>query len=136
MIDFCVLGSGVSGSTIANLLNKRYKVLLLDKAQGIGGRASNKTYKSNISFDHGLQYFSPNVIAVGSVRCQCHLRSGSRCHRLRSLSLATMADAAEEDQSGNLEALKRSMQYALIKNCDMNEEMRTHEQAEKERKIN
>ena len=32
---------------------------------------------------------------------------------------------AEEDQSNNLEALKRSMSYALIKNCDMNEEMRS-----------
>ena len=33
--------------------------------------------------------------------------------------------AEEEDQSNNMEALKRTMQYALIKNCDMNEEMRT-----------
>ena len=34
---------------------------------------------------------------------------------------------AEEpaDESNNMEALKRTMQYALIKNCDMNEEMRT-----------
>jgi len=72
MIDFCVLGSGVSGSTIANLLNKRYKVLLLDKAQGIGGRASNKTYKSNISFDHGLQYFSPKEKNFNKLINQLH----------------------------------------------------------------
>ena len=26
MIDFCVLGSGVAGSTIANLLSKKYSV--------------------------------------------------------------------------------------------------------------
>ena len=34
---------------------------------------------------------------------------------------------AEEGKSANqdMEALKRTMQYALIKNCDMNEEMRT-----------
>ena len=32
-------------------------------------------------------------------------------------------EAAEETNS--LEQLKRSMQYALIKNCDMNEEMRS-----------
>ena len=33
---------------------------------------------------------------------------------------------AEEGKSANqdMEALKRTMQYALIKNCDMNEEMR------------
>ena len=28
-------------------------------------------------------------------------------------------------QANDLESLKRSMQYALIKNCDMNEEMRS-----------
>ena len=33
--------------------------------------------------------------------------------------------AEEEDNSNNMEALKRTMQYALIKNCDMNEEMRS-----------
>ena len=32
---------------------------------------------------------------------------------------------AEEEQSNDMEALKRTMQYALIKNCDMNEEMRS-----------
>jgi hypothetical protein len=32
---------------------------------------------------------------------------------------------AEEDGSNDLESLKRSMSYALIKNCDMNEEMRS-----------
>ena len=32
---------------------------------------------------------------------------------------------AEEDEGTNMEALKRTMQYALIKNCDMNEEMRS-----------
>ena len=33
--------------------------------------------------------------------------------------------AEETDESNNMEALKRTMQYALIKNCDMNEEMRS-----------
>ena len=58
MIDFCVLGSGISGSTIANLLNKKYSVEIIDKAKGIGGRSSNKKINKYISFDHGLQYFS------------------------------------------------------------------------------
>jgi len=31
----------------------------------------------------------------------------------------------EADEGANMEALKRTMQYALIKNCDMNEEMRS-----------
>ncbi len=59
MKDFCVVGSGVAGSTIANLLSKRYSVEIFDKARGPGGRASNRRYKKNLSFDHGLQYVSP-----------------------------------------------------------------------------
>ena len=59
MIDFCVLGSGVSGSTIANILSKKYSVHVFDKARGPGGRSSNKRFKNNLSFDHGVQYISP-----------------------------------------------------------------------------
>ena len=59
MIDFCILGSGLSGSTIANLLSKKYSVEIIDKANGVGGRSSNKKLNKNISFDHGLQYYSP-----------------------------------------------------------------------------
>jgi len=58
MIDFCILGAGISGSTIANLLKKKYSVLVVDKAKGVGGRASNKKINKKISFDHGLQYFT------------------------------------------------------------------------------
>ncbi len=58
MIDFYVLGSGISGSTIANLLLKKYKVEIIDKARGVGGRSSNKKIGKGKSFDHGLQYFS------------------------------------------------------------------------------
>ncbi len=59
MLDFCIIGSGVSGSTIANLLSKKYSVHIFDKARGPGGRASNKRFKKNLSFDHGVQYISP-----------------------------------------------------------------------------
>jgi len=59
MIDFCVLGSGIAGSTIANLLSKKYSVHVFDKARGPGGRSSNKRFKNNLSFDHGVQYISP-----------------------------------------------------------------------------
>ena len=59
MLDFCVIGSGISGSTIAYLLSKKYSVHILDKARGPGGRASNKRFKQNLSFDHGVQYISP-----------------------------------------------------------------------------
>ena len=59
MKDFCVLGSGVAGSTIANLLSKKYSVHVFDKARGPGGRSSNKKFKKKLSFDHGVQYISP-----------------------------------------------------------------------------
>ena len=61
MIDFCVIGSGISGSTIANLLNKKYQVSLYDKGRGPGGRASFKRIKGKIGFDHGTQYISPKT---------------------------------------------------------------------------
>ena len=54
MIDFCVLGSGVAGSTIANILSKKYSVHVFDKARGPGGRSSNKRLKKNLSFDNVL----------------------------------------------------------------------------------
>ena len=37
MLDFCIIGSGISGSTIANFLSKKYSVQILDKARGPGG---------------------------------------------------------------------------------------------------
>lgn len=61
MIDFCILGSGVAGSTIANLLSKNYTLEVFDKARGPGGRTANKRLKLNLSYDHGLQYFSPKT---------------------------------------------------------------------------
>ena len=59
MKDFCILGAGVAGSSIARLLSKKYSVEVFDKARGPGGRASNRKYIKNLSFDHGLQYISP-----------------------------------------------------------------------------
>ena len=59
MLDFCVIGSGVSGSTIAHILSKKYNVEIFDKAKGLGGRASNKRFIKKQSFDHGAQYISP-----------------------------------------------------------------------------
>ena len=61
MSDFCVIGSGISGATIANLLNKKYQVNLYDKGRGPGGRASFKRIKGKIGFDHGTQYISPKT---------------------------------------------------------------------------
>ena len=61
MSSFCVIGSGISGATIANLLNKRHTVDLYDKARGLGGRSSFKRLDNLRGFDHGTQYFSPKT---------------------------------------------------------------------------
>ncbi len=59
MKDFCIIGSGISGATIANILSKKYSLDVYDKARGVGGRSSNKKFDKKESFDHGVQYISP-----------------------------------------------------------------------------
>ena len=61
MKNICVIGTGISGATISNLLSKKYKVDVFDKAKGIGGRSAFRRYLSNVGFDHGLQYISPKT---------------------------------------------------------------------------
>ena len=34
MKDFCIMGSGISGATIANSLSKKYSLDVYDKARG------------------------------------------------------------------------------------------------------
>ena len=55
MSSFCVIGSGISGATIANLLSKKHTIDLFDKARGPGGRASFKRLDKIKGFDHGTQ---------------------------------------------------------------------------------
>jgi len=59
--SICVIGTGISGATISNLLSRKYKVDVFDKAKGIGGRSAFRRYLSNVGFDHGLQYISPKT---------------------------------------------------------------------------
>ena len=63
MSSFCVIGSGISGATIANLLSKKHTIDLFDKARGPGGRASFKRLDKIKGFDHGTQYISPKTPA-------------------------------------------------------------------------
>ena len=59
MTSYCVIGSGISGATIANLLSKKYSVDVYDKARGPGGRSNHKRLDKLRGFDHGTQYISP-----------------------------------------------------------------------------
>ena len=62
MKDFCIIGSGISGATIASALSKKYSLDVCDKARGVGGRSSNKKFNKYESFDHGVQYISPKSV--------------------------------------------------------------------------
>ena len=62
MSSFCIIGAGISGATIANLLNRKHKVDLYEKARGPGGRSSFKRLDKVRGFDHGAQYFSPKTV--------------------------------------------------------------------------
>ena len=62
MSSYCVIGSGISGATIANLLSKKNSVHIYDKARGPGGRSSFKRLNRSKGFDHGAQYISPKSI--------------------------------------------------------------------------
>ena len=59
MSSYCIIGSGISGATIANLLSKKNSVYIYDKARGPGGRTSFKRLNNSKGFDHGTQYISP-----------------------------------------------------------------------------
>ena len=61
MSSFCIIGAGISGATIANLLNRKHTVDLYEKARGPGGRSSFKRLDKIRGFDHGTQYFSPKT---------------------------------------------------------------------------
>ena len=62
MSSYCVIGSGISGATIANLLSKKNSVHIYDKDRGPGGRSSFKRLNKSKGFDHGAQYISPKSI--------------------------------------------------------------------------
>ena len=45
MLDFCIIGSGISGSTIAHFLSKKYSVQILDKARELEAKVKESQEK-------------------------------------------------------------------------------------------
>ena len=68
MSRYCVIGSGISGATIANLLSKNHSVDLFDNARGPGVRSSFKRLDKNREND-------PHVIIT------CRLMRDSTCNK-------------------------------------------------------
>ncbi len=52
-----VIGAGMAGITIARKLAQNNKVIIFDKARGIGGRMATRRI-GDYHFDHGAQYFT------------------------------------------------------------------------------
>ena len=66
MLDFCVIGTGISGSTIAKLLNQKFSVNVYDKAKGIGGRSSFKRLNGKIGFDHIFKILNYTTFSIAN----------------------------------------------------------------------
>ena len=52
-----VIGAGITGLTLAQLLQGKFDVLLYEKSWRPGGRMSTR-HSDEFQFDHGTQYFS------------------------------------------------------------------------------
>jgi renalase len=56
LFDVVVVGAGLAGSICAKQLQEiGYRVLVLDKSRGVGGRAATRR-REDLRIDHGLQY--------------------------------------------------------------------------------
>ncbi len=51
-----IVGAGISGLTLASLLEKYSEVSVFEKSRGVGGRMATR-YTDDYEFDHGAQYF-------------------------------------------------------------------------------
>lgn len=52
-----IIGAGISGLTIANILKESFEVEVIEKSRGVGGRMSTR-YAEPFYFDHGVQAFT------------------------------------------------------------------------------
>lgn len=59
MFDVAVIGAGIAGLTVAQQLHQAgYKVVVVDKSRGVGGRAATRRLQGTCA-DHGLRYLEP-----------------------------------------------------------------------------
>jgi len=57
MKKIAIIGSGLSGLSVANLLKNHAQIILFEKSRGVSGRMSTRQAHSYF-FDHGAQYFT------------------------------------------------------------------------------
>ena len=54
--NIAIIGSGLSGITIASELRKKFNIEVFEKSRGVGGRMSTRKELPFV-FDHGAQFF-------------------------------------------------------------------------------
>ena len=52
-----IIGAGLSGLTLATLLNDNHERVIFEKSRGVGGRMSTR-HTDDFQFDHGAQFFT------------------------------------------------------------------------------
>ncbi|GAB4166544.1 MAG: hypothetical protein Tsb006_5880 [Rickettsiaceae bacterium] len=55
--DIAIIGAGISGLSLANMLIGLANVRVFEKSRGFGGRIATR-YSENFEFDHGAQFFT------------------------------------------------------------------------------
>ena len=56
-LSIAIVGAGLSGLTLANVIGEHADVTVFEKARGVGGRMSTR-YANEFYFDHGAQFFT------------------------------------------------------------------------------
>ena len=56
MLNVAVIGAGITGITLANLLHKKVNLTVFEKSRGVGGRMATRRAEP-YQFNHGTQYF-------------------------------------------------------------------------------
>ena len=55
--NIAIIGAGISGLSLANMLKDIANVKVFEKSRGFGGRVATR-YSENFEFDHGAQFFT------------------------------------------------------------------------------
>lgn len=65
MLNIAIIGAGISGLTVANILKDDAKVTVFEKSRGVGGRIATRRAEP-FYFDHGAQFFKARTEAFQS----------------------------------------------------------------------
>ena len=55
--NIAIIGAGISGLSLANMLKDIANVKVFEKSRGFGGRVATR-YSEDFEFDHGAQFFT------------------------------------------------------------------------------